>query len=89
MGAAAPFPDKPLPLSNWLFSNGTATSPPGREITYYNGQLVPARFEAQLLPGPPAQVRVRIIDDYPFNGGPIARTVTVPLQENTTCPDNS
>jgi hypothetical protein len=43
----------------------------------------------QLLPGPPAEVRVHITDDYPFKGGGVLRTVTVPLQEGTTCPDNS
>jgi len=56
-------------------------------LYYYEGRPVPGTFDVQLIEAPSPQAQVRVVDDYPFDGGWILRTVTVPLQDDPTCPD--
>ena len=76
-------------FDNWVFVPGQTSVPkppfyavddPGDEI---QGELVRGT-----PPDPPLMARLRVKQTPPTLGGPIFATVTVPVEEDLSCPDN-
>jgi hypothetical protein len=83
-GYAAQFPDKHVTFDDLLLTPGQPASPSRYPLYSSSGNATLGGFDVEILPGPPAQVRVRTSGSY-YGTGPI-RTYTVPLEEDLSCP---
>lgn len=79
-GFAGPFPDKHDTFSDLSLTPGQASGVSAYPLYNDSGNRVWGGFDVEVLPGPPAQARVRISDEFEVH------TYTVPIEEDLGCP---